>query len=171
MWDPILCIMSAVFGVLTVRLLLKRRKLLNEVFSSGPTKITQYTYTRMIYLALVSAVIHAPLSSWLIIVHATQLEVFPWISRENTYSNYDRIEYINRISFSGSHVDCIVEPPTLWHHLLHIFRVRRSINSVLVTHRRMSEALWYSIPSRQEHEIHQMNLVRHHTPSSGKTTS
>jgi pheromone a factor receptor len=113
-WEPIMCITSAIFGVLTVRLILKRRKLLNEVFNSGTTRITQYTYIRLLSIALSSAVIHAPLSTWAIIVTLTEYGIAPWISWENMHSNYGHPEYISRFLFSTQPHEAIYASISWW---------------------------------------------------------
>jgi hypothetical protein len=100
MWDPIFCISSAFLGIMTIRIILKRRKLFDVILNLGSTNVSKDSYMRLLYLAIFSVVVHAPLSTWVIIVYATQYEVAPWISWENTHSNYGRIEYINRFMFS-----------------------------------------------------------------------
>jgi hypothetical protein len=103
MWEPLFVISSAFFGMMNVRIIVKRRKILDVVLSLGSTNVSKDRYMRLLCFTIWGVVVHTPLSMWVIIVNATQYEVFPWISWENTHSNYGRIEYINRFMFSILH--------------------------------------------------------------------
>jgi hypothetical protein len=99
MWEPLFIILSAFFGMMNVRIILKRRKILDVVLSLGSTNVSKDRYMRLVCFTIWGVVVHTPLATWSIIVNATQ-EVAPWISWENTHSNYGRIEYITRFMFS-----------------------------------------------------------------------
>ena len=99
MWDPILCISSAFLGIMTIRIILKRRKLFDVILNLGSANVSKDSYMRLLCFTIWGVVVHTPLATWSIIVNATQ-EVAPWISWENTHSNYGRIEYITRFMFS-----------------------------------------------------------------------
>jgi hypothetical protein len=100
MWEPLFVILSGFFGMMNVRIILKRRKLFDMVLSLGSTNVSKDRYMRLLCLTIWGVVVHTPLATWIIIVNATQYEVFPWISWEDTHSNYGRIEYINRFMLS-----------------------------------------------------------------------
>lgn len=96
MWDPLLCLISAVYSLLTIRLFLARRKEFDAVLASGSSNVNKEKYLRLLCLAAVSVVLHLPLSLWVIMVNSTAYTVFPWVSWEVTHSNYERIAYFNR---------------------------------------------------------------------------
>jgi hypothetical protein len=101
-WEPVICFISGIFSVLTIRLFLAQRKEFDAVLASGSTNINKDRYFRLLWLAAVAVVIHLPLATWSIIVNATVFEVQPWISWEDTHSNYMRISYITRFMLSAS---------------------------------------------------------------------
>jgi len=57
---------------------------------------------RLLCLAAVSVVVHLPLSLWIIITNSTAYVVEPWISWDDTHSNYGRILYVNRFLMQNS---------------------------------------------------------------------
>ncbi|KIM26104.1 hypothetical protein M408DRAFT_10129 [Serendipita vermifera MAFF 305830] len=99
-WDPLICLISAVYGILTIRLFLARRKEFDAVLASGSSNVNKDKYLRLLCLAAVSVVLHLPLSLWVILVNSTAYTVFPWISWEDTHSNYGRIAYFTRFLIS-----------------------------------------------------------------------
>ncbi|PVG02650.1 STE3-domain-containing protein [Serendipita vermifera] len=99
-WEPGICLISAIFSVMTIRLFLAQRKEFDAVLASGSTNINKDRYFRLLWLAATAVVIHLPLASWALIVNATAFTVHPWISWEDTHSNYMRISYFTRFLLS-----------------------------------------------------------------------
>lgn len=99
-WEPLICFISGIFAVLTIRLFLARRKEFDAVLNSGSTNINKDRYLRLLSLAAVAVCIHLPLSLWAIIIDAVAFPVEPWISWEDTHSNYHRIMYVTRFMIS-----------------------------------------------------------------------
>ncbi|KIM27261.1 hypothetical protein M408DRAFT_330161 [Serendipita vermifera MAFF 305830] len=99
MWDSLICVICAVYSILTIRLFLARRKEYDAVLASG-SSINKDKYSRLLCLAAVSVVFHLPLSLWVMLYSATVLHVSPWISWEDTHSNYGRIAYYSRLTLS-----------------------------------------------------------------------
>lgn len=99
-WDPLLCIISAVYGVLTIRLFLARRKEFDDIFASGSTNINKDKYLRLLCLAAVSVILHLPLSLWVMLANAIAHLVDPWISWEDTHSDFNRVVYFTRFLIS-----------------------------------------------------------------------
>jgi hypothetical protein len=114
MWEPIFCILSAVFGIMTVRIILKRRKIFDAILNSGSTNVSKDSYMRLLCLVIFSMVVHTPLSMWTIIINSTQLEVYPWISWQNTHSNFSSIIYITRFMISIQPHDVAYLSITWW---------------------------------------------------------
>jgi len=100
MWDPIFCISSAFFGIMTVKIILKRRKLFNVILNLGSTNVSKDRYMRLLYLAIFSVVVHTPISVRIILINLIEYKVAPWISWEDTHKNSGRIEYIDRFMIS-----------------------------------------------------------------------
>jgi hypothetical protein len=113
MWDPLLCLISAVYAVLTIRLFLARRKEFDAVLASGSSNVNKDKYLRLLCLAAQSVVVHLPLSLWVICVNSTAYTVYPWISWEDTHSNYGRIAYFNRFLVSQS-PDVAIQASVTW---------------------------------------------------------
>lgn len=90
------------YSILTIRHFLARRKEFDAVLASGSSNVNKDKYTRLLCLAAVSVVLHLPLSLWIILVNATAYTVHPWISWEDTHSNYGRIAYFNRFILQAS---------------------------------------------------------------------
>ncbi|KAG8818416.1 a-factor receptor [Serendipita sp. 399] len=97
--EPLVCLISSVFSILTIRLFLKQRKEFDAVLASG-SNINKNRYIRLLALAATAIIVHFPLSTWLVIVNAVAYPVYPFISWEDTHSNWMRIAYISRFMIS-----------------------------------------------------------------------
>jgi hypothetical protein len=113
MWEPLLCTISAVFSIMTIRLFLTHRKEFDAVLNSGSSNINKDRYLRLLSLAAVGVCIHLPLATWTLILNATSY-VEPWISWEDTHSNYHRIEYITRFMLSTAPANTIYASIAWW---------------------------------------------------------
>jgi hypothetical protein len=96
MVDPFLCVVTSVYSILTIRLFLAHRKEFDAVLASGSSNVNKDRYMRLLCLAATNIVLHLPLSLWVITLNATAYTVYPWISWDDTHSNYGRIAYFSR---------------------------------------------------------------------------
>ncbi|KAG8802599.1 a-factor receptor [Serendipita sp. 399] len=96
MWDPILCIIAIIFSILTYINVIRHRKEVANMFVSSK-RHNAGQYYRLLAITLVLTLIHLPLVLRVLIGNAVDYEVYPWISWEDTHSNYMRIQYISRI--------------------------------------------------------------------------
>ncbi|PVG02697.1 STE3-domain-containing protein [Serendipita vermifera] len=99
-WEPVICLISGVFSVMTIRCILAHRKDLYKALATGSANVSKDRYLRLVWLATVAIIIHLPLASWSIIVNGVKFKVYPWISWEDTHSNYKRIRYFTRFMMS-----------------------------------------------------------------------
>jgi hypothetical protein len=113
-WEPLICAISAVFSIMTIQMFLARQKEFDAVLNCGASNINKDRYLRLLSLAAVGACIHLPLASWLIIINATVIHVSPWISWEDTHSNYHRIEYVDRFMLSTAPANNIYASVSWW---------------------------------------------------------
>ena len=93
-WSPFLCFVAAVYACLSfiafVRLRRSRRKNIDEFFSSGYS-ITKDHYLRLMGFSLIPPFIMVPLLFFNLVVNIKS-GVRPWISWEDTHSNFNRFD-------------------------------------------------------------------------------
>ncbi|KAG8748804.1 a-factor receptor [Serendipita sp. 396] len=94
-WDPIMCLISIGFSLHTYWIIIRHRKQMAKVFVSSK-KNSEKRYYRLLAMSLMLTLLHLPLVLWVVIYNATVATVYPWISWEDTHSNYMRISYISR---------------------------------------------------------------------------
>lgn len=114
MWEPLLCVISAIFSALTIRLFLARRKEFDAVLDSGSNNINKDRYLRLLSLAAISICIHLPLALWLVFLNTIVYEVQPWISWEDTHSNWMRIMYVTRFAMQTAPQQAVYMSLTIW---------------------------------------------------------
>jgi pheromone a factor receptor len=96
-WEPLVCFISAIYCALTLGHFMKKRAELNKMFEDQSTRVTKSRYTRLLGLCVWSIVVHLPVSCTFIFICAILIPISPWISWEDTQSNWSRIRYFNRI--------------------------------------------------------------------------
>jgi pheromone a factor receptor len=94
-WPLILGIISACYGVLTVRAFMERRKQFKDLMSAN-SYLTYSRYWRLIALASVDFCFTIPIAVRTIALAALS-GVHPWISWDNTHGNYSRVVQIPRV--------------------------------------------------------------------------
>jgi Pheromone A receptor len=105
-------VIEAVFALLTLRILLTLRKEMDAAFSPSPSpsggsyNVSKNHFIRLLSLSGLAIFLHLPLSLWILIANATPQYngggVAPWISWDDTHSNYGRIAYITRFAMQQS---------------------------------------------------------------------
>lgn len=100
-FDQIVCIIATIFSFMTVICILKHRKEFNAVISSS-VKINRSRYFQLLSLAAVTVSIHLPFTLWMYVNDIVGYPIHPWISWEDTHSNWMRIAYITRFMLSIS---------------------------------------------------------------------
>ncbi|KAG8836965.1 a-factor receptor [Serendipita sp. 400] len=94
-WDPIFCLIAFVFGILAYITCRRHRKEVANMFIASK-KHNANQYYRLLFLTGVLIFIHFPLVFWVVVVNGVDYTVWPWISWEDTHSNYMRIVYWTR---------------------------------------------------------------------------
>ncbi|KAG8866272.1 a-factor receptor, partial [Serendipita sp. 405] len=94
-WDPLFCIIALVFSILTYITCRRHQKEIANMFVSSK-KHNANQYYRLLFLSAVLVFIHFPLVFWVVIANGVDYTIFPWISWEDTHSNYMRILYMTR---------------------------------------------------------------------------
>ncbi|PVF90770.1 fungal pheromone STE3G-protein-coupled receptor, partial [Serendipita vermifera] len=113
-WDPVICTVSGVFSVMTIRLFLAHRKEIDKALAVGSPNANKDRYFRLMWLAAVAVAVHLPLALWPIIYNGVVFEVRPWISWKVTHSNYMRISYFSRFMMSRQRVGIAVFSIGYW---------------------------------------------------------
>ncbi|KAG8811081.1 a-factor receptor [Serendipita sp. 399] len=94
-WDPVFCIIAIIFSILTYINIIRHRKEVANMFSLS-RRHNASQYYRLLAITLVLTLIHLPLVLRGLIINVVDYEVYPWISWDDTHSNYMRIQYISR---------------------------------------------------------------------------
>ncbi|KAI0283496.1 GPCR fungal pheromone mating factor [Russula brevipes] len=88
-WPAAIGAVSAIYGVRTIVAFYKRERRLGEMLSSS-YRLTQSHYLRLMVLASVDALITVPFAIFVIVAN-TKLGVTPWVSWDDTHSDYSRV--------------------------------------------------------------------------------
>jgi Pheromone A receptor len=94
--DPTICIIEAVFGIMTLWILITRRKEMDEALATGSPNVNKNHFVRLLCLSASAVAFHLPLALWVALSNAITYQVAPWISWEDTHSDYGRIGYYDR---------------------------------------------------------------------------
>ncbi|CAL1697588.1 unnamed protein product [Somion occarium] len=89
-WPIVIGLASAVYCVLTLRAFSKRRAQFSE-FLSSKTSLSPNRYFRLMALATTELLCTTPISLYGMILNLTASHVHPWISWEDTHSNYSKV--------------------------------------------------------------------------------
>jgi len=89
-WPLIIGLISATYGLFTVRAFVNRRKQFRD-FATPGGMLTYNRYWRLIILATVDISMTIPISLVLMITNATRSKVLPWVSWANTHFDYSRV--------------------------------------------------------------------------------
>jgi hypothetical protein len=95
-WEPLICFISAIYCALTIIYFVKKRVELNKMFEDQSSRVTKSSYVRIIGLCAVGIAVHLPISFTLVLGNGIFSTIYPWISWEDTHSNFGQIAYINR---------------------------------------------------------------------------
>ncbi|EJD43551.1 STE3-domain-containing protein [Auricularia subglabra TFB-10046 SS5] len=91
---PILvCAVSFVYCVLSIRIFLKRRHEFNEMLRSTSSGLTSHRYFRLMALAGTEIIIGLPTSLYFMIVNLKNYGVRPWISWEDTHWGFSKVVF------------------------------------------------------------------------------
>ncbi|KAI0276604.1 GPCR fungal pheromone mating factor [Russula brevipes] len=88
-WPAAIGAVSVVYGVRTIIAFYKRERRLGEMLSSS-YRLTQSHYLRLMVLASVDALITVPFAIFVIVAN-TKLGVTPWVSWDDTHSDYYQV--------------------------------------------------------------------------------
>jgi pheromone a factor receptor len=87
-WPLIISLVSATYGLFTVRAFMKRRQQFKDLVAS--TGMTWNRYWRLIMLAFADLFFTTPLTVWGVVNSAALVPISPWISWADTHAGYDR---------------------------------------------------------------------------------
>lgn len=80
------------YKALTILFFYRQQSQMKRLFSSNGTNMTSSRYLRLICLAGTDVLLSVPYSIYAIYANATQGEIAPWISWEDTHSGFSRVD-------------------------------------------------------------------------------
>jgi len=89
-WPVIIGLISATYGLFTVRAFVRRRKQFKD-FITSTGALTYNRYWRLVILATVDFTLTLPLAIWFMVSNATYSVVRPWVSWDQTHFGYSRV--------------------------------------------------------------------------------
>ena len=93
-WPCIFSLIAGTYGLLSLRAFLKRRDALEEFLNLHVSDLDADRYFRLMCFSAVQLTIAFPLGLSVILNAAINLTIHPWISWEDTHSNFDRFDPI-----------------------------------------------------------------------------
>lgn len=116
MWPCLLSLIAIIYGILSLRALIKRQALAEEFLdcTDSDLKADRHFYFRFMCFSGVELVIAFPLGLYLLLHQAINEHVFPWISWEDTHSNFDRIDQYPAIFITSIFNGKVVQGVMLW---------------------------------------------------------
>ncbi|KAG8791247.1 a-factor receptor [Serendipita sp. 399] len=94
-WDPILCFIAALLSAHTYWMIFRHQKEMSKVFVSSQ-KNSETKYYRLLLMTFVLTLLHLPIILFIMFHNIVEVGVVPWISWEDTHSDYMRIAYLSR---------------------------------------------------------------------------
>ncbi|KAI0270658.1 putative fungal pheromone GPCR, STE3-type [Gloeopeniophorella convolvens] len=101
MWPLLLGLISAVYGILSIRAFWIRQAEMKEFLANSST-MTTGRYFRLIALSMTEMSLTTPLSVFVIIFNASG-EIQPWISWSNIHFDFSRVELISASLWQPDH--------------------------------------------------------------------
>ena len=90
MWPVIFSLISVIYGILNLLAFIKRKVVIKEFIDCTDSDLKPDSYFRVMCFSCVELTIALPLGLYLL-VHEAIRDVEPWISWEDTHSNFDHI--------------------------------------------------------------------------------
>jgi len=118
-WPAAIGAVSVVYGVRTIVTFYKRERRLREMLSSSYS-LTQSRYLRLMVLASVDALITVPYATFVIVACVTN-GVSPWVSWDDTHSDYSRVVQVPGFIWKNDHRAAWVLEVTRWRLVLAAF--------------------------------------------------
>lgn len=113
MWPPVIGIISAVYGVMSLRAFTRRRAAFAELLSAH-NSLTPGRYLRLMALAATDILLTTPLGIFTIVLNLTASPVGPWRSWADTHFDYSRVEQFPAILWRSSRLTLISIQFTRW---------------------------------------------------------
>jgi Pheromone A receptor len=99
MWPCLLSFIAIIFGMLSLRAFLKRRAMVEEFLNSNASGLNADRYFRLMCFASAELVIAFPLGLYQLLLNIYNNPMFPWISWDNTHSNFNRFDQFPALFF------------------------------------------------------------------------
>ncbi|KAI0698259.1 GPCR fungal pheromone mating factor [Cytidiella melzeri] len=112
-WPIVIGMVSAIYCVLTLRALMRRRAQLAEFFSSN-SSLTAQRYIRLMAMAIMEMLCTVPISSYGMYLNLTRYEVLPWISWADTHFHYSKVGLYPSILWHENHVTALAIEISRW---------------------------------------------------------
>jgi hypothetical protein len=113
-WPCVLSLIAIVYGMLSLRAFLKRRNMVEEFLNSHASGLNADRYFRLMCFSAVELTIAFPLGLYQLLADANNKIIFPWISWEDTHSNFDRFDKIPALFFQYLPGDLLQFSILLW---------------------------------------------------------
>jgi pheromone a factor receptor len=112
-WPVVISIITAIYGVLTIRLFWKSSQQLKEISGSN-NDLNRSRYMRLIALTGTQLLFSLPLSLYYLYINAHVLPVAPWISWEDTHFNYSHVSQFPSVIWRADPVLLAAIEGTRW---------------------------------------------------------
>ncbi|KAK0460303.1 pheromone A receptor-domain-containing protein [Armillaria novae-zelandiae] len=83
-WPLVICFVSSIFCLFTIRSFLRRRLQFNQFLSSN-SSLTANRYFRLMALASIELLVNIPVSTYGLYININRTEIHPWVSWANTH--------------------------------------------------------------------------------------
>ncbi|KIY64604.1 STE3-domain-containing protein [Cylindrobasidium torrendii FP15055 ss-10] len=93
LWPNVLCLVSVMYSILTIRAFLQRRAQFNQ-FLSSTSGINRNRYFRLLALASVELLVNIPVSSFGLYLNTTRGSIHPWVSWEDTHYDWFAVRQV-----------------------------------------------------------------------------
>nr|AAQ96347.1 pheromone receptor Rcb3 B5 [Coprinopsis cinerea] len=113
LWPPIICLVSAVYCILTLRAFMKRRAQFSQLISSN-SSLTIHRYFRLMSLATIELVIHLPITSYGLYLCFTSKPMYPWTSWSDIHHNWYIIDSFPRVLWGHNPVQVVTLELSRW---------------------------------------------------------
>ena len=116
MWPCLLSLIAIIYGMLSLRALIKRKIVVDEFIdcTDSDLKDDRYFYFRFMCFSGVELTIAFPLGLYILFNEVINQPVVPWISWEDTHSNFDRVGQVPAIYVTSNFKVMVAKSVSLW---------------------------------------------------------
>ena len=114
MWPCVLFLVAITYGMLSFRAFLKRQITAEEFLDCNASGFNADRYFRLMCFSCVELTVAFPRGLYEPLIQAVDKPVYPWISWENTQSDFDRFDQLPAIFITSSSINTLQFGIMLW---------------------------------------------------------